>query len=83
MRTEEFEYPEDILSTLDFKKYVLQKREGITERNSEYIFENGLSRTILISQFINYCEAKNVKLKDFDNTTHKNIKILMNKFQFR
>ena len=77
----EFEYPEDVLSTLDFKKLVLQKREGITEKNSEYIMENGLSRTILVSQFINYCESKNIKLKDFDDTTQKNIKILISKFQ--
>ena len=81
LRANEFEYPEDVLSTLDFKKYVLQKREGITEKNSDYIIENGLSRTILISQLINYCEAKNIKLKDFDDTTQKNIKILISKFQ--
>lgn len=81
IRVNEFEYPEDVLSTLDFKKFVIQKREGITERNSEYIEENGLSRTILVSQFINYCESKNVKLKDLDDTSQKNIKILISKFQ--
>ncbi len=81
IRASEFEYPEDVLSTLDFKKFVLQKREGITEKNSEYIFENGLSRTILISQFINYCESKNIQLKDLDDTTQKNIKLLISKFQ--
>jgi len=77
----DFEYPEDIFSTLDFKKFVIQKREGITERNSDYIIEKGLSRTILASQFINYCEHKNITLKDFDDDTRKNIKLLINKIQ--
>jgi predicted ATP-dependent endonuclease of OLD family len=73
-----FEYPEDIFSTLDFKKYVLQKREGITQKNSDFIIEQGLSRTILASQFINYCETKSLTLKDLDETTQNNIKILVN-----
>jgi predicted ATP-dependent endonuclease of OLD family len=76
---DEFEYPEDLFSTLDFKKFVLQKREGITEKNSTYINDNGLSRTILASQFINYCESKNVKQGDFDSETKNNIKILIDK----
>ncbi len=75
----EYEYPEDVFSTLDFKKFVLQHREGITEHNSDFIFEQGLSRTILASQFINYCEAKNVKLSDFDNKTQENIRSIINK----
>jgi predicted ATP-dependent endonuclease of OLD family len=73
---DEFEFPEDLFSTLDFKKLVLQKREGITEKNSSYINNNGLSRTILASQFINYCETKNLKLEDFDAETQRNIKML-------
>ncbi len=77
----EFEYPEDLFSTLDFKKFVLQKREGITERNSDYIIENGLSRTILASQFINYCENKKLSLNDFDEDTRKNIKLLIKKIE--
>ncbi|MBN2523150.1 MAG: AAA family ATPase [Bacteroidales bacterium] len=81
LKVTDFEYPEDIFSTLDFKKFVIQKREGITERNSDYILENGLSRTILASQFINYCEHKNITLKDFDDDTRKNIKLLINKIQ--
>ncbi|MGD2036134.1 MAG: hypothetical protein PVF73_13805, partial [Bacteroidales bacterium] len=77
----EFEYPEDVFSTLDFKKFVIQKREGITEKNSEYIIENDLSRTVLASQFINYCENKNLSLRDFDDDTRKNIKLLINKIE--
>jgi predicted ATP-dependent endonuclease of OLD family len=82
IRIEEFEYPEDIFSTLDFKKYVLQQREGITDRNSDYIFEKGLSRTILASQFINYCEDKGIKMSDFDDKTLANIKHLIHKIKF-
>ncbi len=81
LKIKEFEFPEDIFSTLDFKKFVLQKREGITERNSEYIQEQGISRTILASQFINYCEQKKVKITDFDSETRKNIQWLMDKLR--
>ena len=81
LKLPEFEYPEDIFSTLDFKKYVLQKREGITEKNSDYIIENNLSRTILASQFINYCENKKLTLRDFDDDTRKNIKLLIKKIE--
>jgi energy-coupling factor transporter ATP-binding protein EcfA2 len=81
LKLEKFEYPEDIFSTLDFKKFVLQKRMGITERNSEYILESGLSRTILASQFINYCEAKSVTINDFDDKTRNNINLLISKIK--
>ena len=75
----EYEYPEDVFSTLDFKKFVLQRREGITEKNSDYIIEKGLSRTVLASQFINFCEDKNLKITDFDNKTQENIRKLNTK----
>lgn len=81
LKLDEFEYPEDIFSTLDFKKFVLHKREGITEKNSEYILENGISRTILASQFINYCESKNIKLDNFDDETKNNIRTLLKKMK--
>jgi predicted ATP-dependent endonuclease of OLD family len=81
IKVNEFEYPEDIFSTLDFKKFVLQQREGITDKNSEYIIEQRLSRTILASQFINYCETKNIKLNDFDDVTQKNISLLVEKIK--
>ncbi len=81
IRITDLEYAEDVFSTLDFKKFVIQKREGITERNSDYIMENGLSRTILASQFINFCENKNISMKDFDEDTRKNIKLLINKIE--
>jgi predicted ATP-dependent endonuclease of OLD family len=81
LKLEKFEYPEDLLSTLDFKKFILQQRVGITEKNSEYIFTNNLSRTILASQFLNFCETKNIGINDFDAETRNNIKLLINKFK--
>jgi predicted ATP-dependent endonuclease of OLD family len=77
VKLEKFEYPEDLFSTLDFKKFVLQKRVGITEKNSDYIFRNNLSRTILASQFLNYCEAQNISYKDFDDDTRSNFNLLI------
>jgi predicted ATP-dependent endonuclease of OLD family len=81
IKLEEYEYPEDIFSTLDFKKFVLQRREGITQKNSDYILEQGLSRTILASQFINSCEAKSLTINDFDDNTQQNIHKLLSKIQ--
>ena len=78
VRLEKFEYPEDIFSTLDFKKFVLQKRVGITERNSDYIIDTGLSRTVLAAQFINYCEENKVTRDDFDDETKQNVTKIMN-----
>ncbi|RPJ78915.1 MAG: ATP-binding protein, partial [Alphaproteobacteria bacterium] len=82
IRLDEFEYPEDIFSTLDFKKFVLQQREGITEKNSDYILEKGLSRTILASQFINFCEDKSIKMSNFDEKTQANISLIVQKIKF-
>lgn len=65
---------EDLFSTIDFKKYILQKREGITESNSDYIMYNNLSRTILASSFINYVQNNSVKFSDFDEETQQNFK---------
>ncbi|MBN1598058.1 MAG: AAA family ATPase [Bacteroidales bacterium] len=81
LQLKDFEYPEDVFSTLDFKKYVLQTRVGITSKNSEYIIENGLSRTVLASQFLNYCENKRLTIKDFDDNTRANINKLIDKIK--
>jgi energy-coupling factor transporter ATP-binding protein EcfA2 len=77
----EFEYPEDIFSTLDFKKFVLQKREGITDKNSVFITDNDLSRAVLASQFLDYCKTKKLSITDFDDETKINIKLLMDKIK--
>jgi predicted ATP-dependent endonuclease of OLD family len=81
IKFDKFEYPEDLFSTLDFKKFILQKRIGITERNSEYIISNNLSRTILASQFLNYCETKGIAIGDFDDDTRKNFNLLINRIK--
>lgn len=72
----EFSYVEDVFSTLDFKKYILKQRIGITEKNSDYIINNNLSRTILASGFINEIRDQKLSLNRFDEETQTNINIL-------
>ncbi|NJM15562.1 MAG: hypothetical protein HC896_09520 [Bacteroidales bacterium] len=60
---------EDILSTIDFKRYVLNKRVGITELNSEYIESNGLSRPMLASNFIREITTRSLTESNFDDET--------------
>jgi predicted ATP-dependent endonuclease of OLD family len=70
---------EDIFSTIDFKRFVLQKRIGITESNSEYIENNNLSRIILVTNFLNYIKTEKIGFSDFDSTTRKNFERLFEK----
>ncbi len=77
--TDNFEMIEDIFSTLDFKKHILKKREGITDTNSQYITANRLSRTILATNFVNNLEEMHLSLDDFDDKTVKNLKSLFNR----
>ncbi len=72
---------EDMFSAIDFKKYILHKRIGITESISEYIETNDLSRTILASEFVAHIQDENVKFSDFDNVTQKNFKTLFDKLR--
>ncbi len=65
--------PEDILSTIDFKKYVLKKRVGITELNSEYVRNNELSGSVLASGFLREIQDNNLTMSDFDDETQENI----------
>jgi ABC-type ATPase involved in cell division len=70
---EQFDTIEDIFSPVDFKKFVLQQRVGITEKNSEFISLNSLSRKVLATNFVNnYTEGK-IKMSEFDETTQKNL----------
>lgn len=68
---------EDILSTIDFKKYVLKKRVGITELNSEYVRNNDLSGSVLASAFLREVQENNLALKDFDEETQENINVFV------
>ena len=69
---------EDIFSTLDFKKYILNQRKGITEANSNFIEHNNLSRPMLASDFLSRVQNEKLTLDDFDEETNENIKKLIN-----
>jgi len=69
---EGFQGVEDLFSTLDFKKYVLHRRIGIPESNSDFVRDNKLSRTLLASDFLK--SIQEMKITDFDEETRENIK---------
>jgi predicted ATP-dependent endonuclease of OLD family len=75
----ELELIEDVFSTLDFKKYILLKREGITQTNSEYIYTNDLSRKILATNFVNSVSKEKMNIDIFDQTSKSNIEGLFQK----
>ena len=70
---------ENIFSTIDFKKYVLQKRIGITETNLEYIENNNLNRTDTASAFALYCQNNPLTPEDFDDESREAIANLVKK----
>jgi hypothetical protein len=67
---------EDLFSTIDFKRFILKQRIGITVRNSEYIEMNKLSRMILVSDFLSKLSSEQVRFKDFDDDTRHNFENL-------
>ena len=67
---------EDILSTLDFKNYLLESREGITIPNSVYIREKELPRNFLLSRFLSNAKSGKIKISDFDEETLENFKVI-------
>ncbi len=72
---ETFLNSEDLLSTLDFKKHILDSREGITVPNSIYIKEKELPRNFILSRFLTNVKAGTVKVTDFDEETLENFKL--------
>jgi predicted ATP-dependent endonuclease of OLD family len=64
---------EDLFSTIDFKKYVVKVREGITVKNSEYLTDNNYSRAILASNFLQEVNSGNVSFKNLDEETRDNL----------
>ncbi len=74
---------EDLFSTIDFKKHILNKRVGITESNLEYIEDNKLSKIDLSTAFALRCQSLSLKPKDFDDETQENIKKLINNIHKR
>ncbi|MCB8999036.1 MAG: AAA family ATPase [Bacteroidales bacterium] len=67
---------ENLFSTIDFKKHVLNKRVGITESNLEYIADNNLSKSDLASAFAMRCHNLSLKQEDFDEETRENFRKL-------
>ena len=64
---------EDLFSTIDFKKYVVKVREGITVRNSEYLIDNNYSRAILASNLLQEVTDRNLQINSFDEETRENL----------
>jgi predicted ATP-dependent endonuclease of OLD family len=72
---------EELFSVIDFKKYILHKRVGITESISEYIETNNLSRSILASEFIRHIQDEEIRFSDFDSDTRRNFKMIFDKLR--
>ena len=73
----------DHFSTIDFKNLLLHQRVGITESNSEYVENNGLSSTLLSMDFMNNVMDESIKFTDFDEETRTNIESLLQKILVR
>ncbi len=69
---------EDLMSTLDFKNFILNSREGITVPNSVYIKEKELPRNFILSRFLNNVKEGRIKLGDLDEETNENFRLLTN-----
>ena len=74
---EDYMDAEDLFSTLDFKKYVVQVREGITVKNSEYLNDNNYSRAILASNLLQEVNSENISLKNLDEETQENLQMFI------
>jgi hypothetical protein len=64
---------ENLFSTIDFKKYILRKRIGITVSNLEFIESNNLNRIELASSFALHCQNNKITVEDFDDESRQNI----------
>jgi hypothetical protein len=73
---ETFMNSEDLLSTLDFKNYILDSREGITVPNSVYIREKELPRNFILSRFLSNVKEGKVKVTDLDEETLENFRLI-------
>jgi predicted ATP-dependent endonuclease of OLD family len=83
IKTAGFRSIEDIFSTLDFKKHIIQKRIGITEKNSEYIDINNLNKITLAAGFMTSITENKLTKDDFDDETKTNIKTLLDMINSR
>ncbi|MEN8226780.1 MAG: AAA family ATPase [Bacteroidota bacterium] len=73
MFLDDFQDAEDLFSTIDFKKYVVKVREGITVRNSDYLKDNNYSRAVLASNFLQEVQEGNVSFKNLDDESRDNL----------
>jgi hypothetical protein len=69
---------EDLISTLDFKNFILNSREGITVPNSVYIREKELPRNFILSRFLNNVTEGKISLGDLDEETNENFRLITN-----
>jgi predicted ATP-dependent endonuclease of OLD family len=67
---------EDLFSTIDFKRFIIKQRIGITESNTEHIEIKKLSRIILASDFCSTAQQDNLKKESFDVETQDNFEKL-------
>ena len=73
----DFPDTEDLFSTIDFKRYIVHVREGITVKNSEYLKDNNHSRAVLASNFLQNVTRGEIKNEDLDEETRDNLNMLM------
>ena len=71
---DDFQDTEDLFSTIDFKKFVVKVREGITVQNSEYLKDNNHSRAILASNFLQEVTSGKIHFKNLDDESRENLK---------
>jgi predicted ATP-dependent endonuclease of OLD family len=72
-----FEGFENLFSTIDFKKFILKKRIGITEENLEFLRNQDMNRNELATSFALHCQNNPVKPQDFDEESRENINLLI------
>jgi predicted ATP-dependent endonuclease of OLD family len=72
---------EDLLSTLDFKNFILKSREGITVSNSEFVREHEMPRNFLFSRFLSDVKAGLIKIQDFDEESTENFRMVIGMFK--
>lgn len=73
---ESFQNAEDLLSTLDFKNYVINTREGITVSNYTYMRDKELPRNFIFSRFLSEVRSGRITSRDFDEETLENFRLL-------
>jgi hypothetical protein len=70
---EQYQDVEDLFSTIDFKKFVVKVREGITVNNSDYLRDNNYSRAVLASNFLQDVNNGNMETKQLDDESRENL----------